>query len=309
LTLAQATLEAKASESEGLRSRMNAAEARVAELEAKIKEQPDSEALAAHRSDLQGRLSIAEDRIVDLEAELLIMGAGRQKIVAMHSEVSEELYRVKQECAAAESRASILAKEKDALAVSLAEARDQSSEDQARAENSLALVQTVQLEYKLTRKKLRCLRKRHHHYRALSHRYFQQLCCMARVRDGAWALGYCWGFSTLRHLYLHPRPDVDLETVDPRRLTVSASAIQALIELGREEMPDAPGLSEFKAIAQPPQAAGEDNSGDPAIPVADSPDDLVGHDEALASKEQNQASTDKASAPGSSSDKASLGDV
>jgi hypothetical protein len=211
LASTQVLLEARASESEGLRSRLNAAEARVAELESKIKEQPDSEAQAAQRADLQDKLSTAEDRIVDLEAELLIMGVGRQKIVAMHAEVTEELCRVKQESAEVESRASILATERDSLVAALAEARDQSSEDQARAENSLALVQTVQLEYKITRKKLRGLRKRHHHYRALSQRYFQQLCCMARVRDGAWALGYCWGFSTFRHLYLHPSPDVDLE--------------------------------------------------------------------------------------------------
>jgi hypothetical protein len=217
----------------------------VAELESRVREQPALEAQAAQQEDLQDKLSSAEDRIVDLEAELLIMGVGRQKIVALHDEVTEELCRVKRESAELVSRASTLAVEMDSLLAALTEARDQSSEDQARAENSLALVKTVETECKITRKKLCGLRKRHHHYRAMSQHYFQQLCCMARVRDDAWALGYCWGFSTFRHLYLHPSPNVDLETVSPRGLTVCATAIQELIELGKEEMPDAPGLSEL----------------------------------------------------------------
>jgi hypothetical protein len=70
-------------------------------------------------------------------------------------------------------------------------------------------------------------------------------------------------------------------------LTVSATAIQELIELGREEMPDAPGLSEFRAIAPPPEAAVEDNPDGSVGPAEDNPDDLVGQGQASASEEQS----------------------
>lgn len=53
-------------------------------------------AKAAQLDDLQVKLSSTDDGVVDLEADLLIMKAGRMKIVAMHAEAIDGLCRVKQ---------------------------------------------------------------------------------------------------------------------------------------------------------------------------------------------------------------------
>jgi hypothetical protein len=49
----------------------------------------------------------------------------------------------------------------------------------------------------------------------------------------------------LQQLAFNPSIHINLDTISPRTFPINSAAIDELVEIGREEMPDARGISEF----------------------------------------------------------------
>jgi hypothetical protein len=75
--------------------------------------------------------------------------------------------------------------------------------------------------------------------------YLHQLSFASRVRDSAWADGLHLGFEMFRSWWKDPSHKVDLGKIHVEDIPCTSETIRRLTNLGREEMPDAAGITVF----------------------------------------------------------------
>jgi hypothetical protein len=75
--------------------------------------------------------------------------------------------------------------------------------------------------------------------------YLHQLSFASRVQDLAWVDELHLGFETFKTWWKDPVRKMDLNLVNIEDIPMTSEAIQQLISLGREEMPDAAGIDRF----------------------------------------------------------------
>jgi hypothetical protein len=84
-----------------------------------------------------------------------------------------------------------------------------------------------------------------------------QLSFASRVRDSAWADGLRLEFETFRTWWKDLAQKMDLNLVNIEDVPMTSGAIQQLISLGREEMPDAAGIDRFNYLPKVIPKGGE----------------------------------------------------
>jgi hypothetical protein len=75
--------------------------------------------------------------------------------------------------------------------------------------------------------------------------YLRQLSFASMIRDSAWADGLHLGFETFKTWMKDPARKIDLNMVHIKDIPCTSKTIHRLTSLGREEMPNAPGINKF----------------------------------------------------------------
>ena len=81
--------------------------------------------------------------------------------------------------------------------------------------------------------------------RAKAADYLHQLSFASRVRDSAWADGLHLGFETFRCWMNDPSRKANLDKLHVEDIPCTSETMRRLTNLGREEMPDATGITVF----------------------------------------------------------------
>lgn len=101
-------------------------------------------------------------------------------------------------------------------------------------------------DLKASRERCGRFREGYLYWKAKAARYFMELSLIPWLRDLLWVKGFHWGFENCRYLTINrERFNIDPATVEFNFLTISASAIDELVDTSRDLIPNAPEVNVY----------------------------------------------------------------